>query len=450
MTRWSTPSNRPQTIRGPGPAASSTTQGWFNGRPRGLISSLGRSLGRPGAASAASMASASTSARITMPGPPAAGVSSTLRWRSVAESRMARAASAHRPDASALPARLTPSGPGNISGNRVRTVARQVIRKVTELLRPSYAGSTRVSIIFAKRWIAGSSPAMTTGVRILALDLIRQFDHHTPAPKIDPGHHGMGERQQHGRAIRRCDLDDIAGAEIVDRDNAAKRLARGIHRGEPDQVGVVIFILADVRQFFARDIEFDAIETFGLLARRDALQRRDQMPFRLAHVRHLELTRAVLCHERAIVLYRQCVFRERPKLHRTAHTMRGADSGDANRCCHHRPPLHLRRLGGGFGLRFTPPALHRLFRIVSLGTFCHAGGIEEARHPVRGLRALGEPGLDLFHVELQPRLVVLPQQRIEMPQPFDEAAVARKARVRDDDVIDRAFLAACARKADND
>ena len=140
MTRWSMPSNRPQTIRGPGPAASSTTRDWVNGRPRGLISRRGRS----GAISAASMASASTSARSTMPGPPPAGVSSTLRWRSVAEARISRASSAHRPDASALPARLTPSGPGNISGNRVSTVARQVLASnvlVSEVM--AFLGASR-------------------------------------------------------------------------------------------------------------------------------------------------------------------------------------------------------------------------------------------------------------------------------------------------------------------
>jgi hypothetical protein len=37
-----------------------------------------------------------------------------------------------------------------------------------------------------------------------------------------------------------------------------------------------------------------------------------------------------------------------------------------------------------------------------------------------------------------------------MTEPFDETAVARKARVGDDDVIDRALLGACASKADND
>src|ERR1700722_6314022 len=123
MARWSMPSKRPQTIRGPGPAASSAPRAGGKGPPRGLLGSRARAE----ATSAASMAAASTSARNTMPGPPPAGVSSTLRWRSVAEARISRASNAHNPDASALPARLTPSGPGNISGNRVRTVARQIV-----------------------------------------------------------------------------------------------------------------------------------------------------------------------------------------------------------------------------------------------------------------------------------------------------------------------------------
>src|ERR1700716_638816 len=106
--------------------------------------------------------------------------------------------------------------------------------------------------------------------------------------------------------------------------------------------------------------------------------------------------------------------------------------------------------GGGFGVGLAFLARHGLFWIVARGAFCHAGGIEEARHAIRRLRALGEPGLGVVHVELQPGLIVLCQQRIAMTEPFDEAAVARKARVGDDDVIDRALLGACASKADND
>ena len=107
-------------------------------------------------------------------------------------------------------------------------------------------------------------------------------------------------------------------------------------------------------------------------------------------------------------------------------------------------------VGGGFGVGLALLARHGLFRIVARGALDDAGGIEEARHAVRRLRALGEPGLDLVHVELQPRLVVLRQQRIEMAETLDEAAVARKARVGDDDVIDRTLLGACASEADND
>ena len=69
------------------------------------------------------------SARITMPAPPPAGVSSTERCLSVAKSRMSMVDKAHFPSAKALPARLSPNGPGNISGKMVRMVARQVMRE---------------------------------------------------------------------------------------------------------------------------------------------------------------------------------------------------------------------------------------------------------------------------------------------------------------------------------
>src|ERR1700752_2129786 len=220
------PSKRPQTIRGPGPAASSVTRDWCNGRPRGPISSRGRS----GAMPAASIAAARMSARSTMPGPPPAGVSSTLRCLSVAELRISRASSSHRPDVSALPARLTPSGPGNISGNSVRMVARQVI-----------------ALCLCKRGL-------------FALDFLRQFDHDAAAGDVDSRHHGICERQQHGRALWRCDLYDVAGAEIMDGDDAADRLVCGIHRGEPDQVGVVVLVAISGRQFLTRHVELDAVE----------------------------------------------------------------------------------------------------------------------------------------------------------------------------------------------
>jgi hypothetical protein len=63
-----------------------------------------------------------------MPGPPPAGVSSTVRCLSVAWARMSIVSSDHSLDANALPARLIPSGPGNMSGKMVRTLARHMIK----------------------------------------------------------------------------------------------------------------------------------------------------------------------------------------------------------------------------------------------------------------------------------------------------------------------------------
>src|ERR1700691_1473148 len=115
--------------------------------------------------------------------------------------------------------------------------------------------------------------------------------------------------------------------------------------------------------------------------------------------------------------------------------------------------VHSRTLGslaGGFGGGLALLARHGLFRIVARFALGDTGGIEETRHAVGRLRALGEPALDLVHIELQPGLVVLGQQRIEMAETLDEAAIAGKARVGDDDVVDRTLLGARASKADND
>src|SRR5262249_31974364 len=79
-----------------------------------------------------------------------------------------------------------------------------------------------------------------------------------------------------------------------------------------------------------------------------------------------------------------------------------------------------------------------------------AGGVEEAHDAVGRLRALLEPGLHLVHVELETLLVVLRQQRIEVAEPLDEAAVARRARVGSDDVIDGPLLGAGAGHAKYD
>src|SRR6266446_1454683 len=115
-----------------------------------------------------------------------------------------------------------------------------------------------------------------------------------------------------------------------------------------------------------------------------------------------------------------------------------------------RGPDHRLRLRGGFGSGLALLARHGLFRVVAGGALDDTSRIQEARHAVGRLRALGEPGLDLVHVELEPRLVVLRQQRVEMAEALDEAAVAGKARIGGDDVVHRALLGARAREADDD
>src|SRR6202043_603989 len=62
------------------------------------------------------------------------------------------------------------------------------------------------------RWAERSASIIS---HIVAVELFRQFDHHPPGLQIYRRHHGVSERQQHGGALRRRNLDDIAGAEIV-------------------------------------------------------------------------------------------------------------------------------------------------------------------------------------------------------------------------------------------
>ena len=87
--RSSIPSNRPHRMIAPGPAASVAHPRLGQRRARaGVIASSGTSGRR---ATASSTARARTSARITIPAPPPAGVSSTVRCRSVAKSRICTA-----------------------------------------------------------------------------------------------------------------------------------------------------------------------------------------------------------------------------------------------------------------------------------------------------------------------------------------------------------------------
>src|ERR1700761_6325076 len=129
----------------------------------------------------ASIAAAATSARITMPGPPPAGVSSTVRCLPRPCSRISRTSSDQRLFVSALPNNEMPNGPGNISGNRVRTMADQ----------PRSLDMIIVLIVFG------------------------HGHHHTAAGDVDHRHGLARESQKHTVAVGTHDLDHVAGAVIM-------------------------------------------------------------------------------------------------------------------------------------------------------------------------------------------------------------------------------------------
>src|SRR5580698_8248958 len=190
MTRSSMPSKRPHTMLTPPPCVSASIRACVSGVPRGDIRRRGRV-----SVAIASMARPSTSAFITMPGPPPAGVSSTVRCRSVAKLRMSATSSDQVPALSALPARLVPSGPGNISGKIVSTLARHTLA--------------------ATRWRFGW-----------------WFDHKPPGREIDHRYRRLVERQHLcGVAVGWPNFDQIAGAEIVDGDYGAELAAFAIDHG---------------------------------------------------------------------------------------------------------------------------------------------------------------------------------------------------------------------------
>ena len=104
------------------------------------------------------------------------------------------------------------------------------------------------------------------------------------------------------------------------------------------------------------------------------------------------------------------------------------------------------RLAISFGLDGSPWNEELILQRYEL--LYEAGLVEEAHHPVGRRRALDEPRLDLVEIELESILGVLGDQRIEIAEPLDEAAVARRARVGNDDMIERTLL--CARAGETD
>src|SRR6185437_2960172 len=103
---------------------------------------------------------------------------------------------------------------------------------------------------------------------------------------------------------------------------------------------------------------------------------------------------------------------------------------------------------GGRGALLRLLARLGLFRVQARFALGEAEAVEQAQHAIGRLRALGEPGLGLLLVEREAACVVLGLHRIERADLLDEAAIARRAGVGDDDAIERALLRARAGEPD--
>src|SRR6516165_1003491 len=358
------PSKRPQRTTAPGPLASAATRAWVSGTPRGLITRRGRgSL----AGAVASTARASTSGRITMPGPPPAGVSSTERCLLAACARMSTASSVHRPAASALPARLTPSGPGNISGKMVRMVARHMMLNKSRCRPREGHPATRASRgprkrgpIFQRRWLWVPACAGTTvyevmnrirhgsppsyGIRkpllfapAVARRVFRRCHHDAPTRDVDAGHEGGGEWYHDGRSAGlRPQFQDVAGAESVNRRHCPDLGAVGGDGAKSDQIGMVELVGRRRRQTRARHEQSEIGEPLRRVTIADAAKARDQLTFGWAQCLDLEAFRAVFGRERPVVLHRHGIGGKRFELHLAAKAVRPADLGNADALRHVR------------------------------------------------------------------------------------------------------------------
>src|SRR5690606_30937463 len=88
-----------------------------------------------------------------------------------------------------------------------------------------------------------------------------------------------------------------------------------------------------------------------------------------------------------------------------------------------------------------------LVGVVARGALLNACGVEEARDAVARLGADAQPMLGAVGVELDALGIVLGEQRVVAADAFDEAAIARAARIGDDDLVIGALFRTAARQA---
>src|SRR5471032_2473057 len=229
-----------------------------------------------------------------MPGPPPAGVSSTVRCLPSPCSRMSRTSRFQRFFSSALPKSETPSGPGNISGNRVKTVADQLLDMIGAVIVLGHGNDKKTS------------------------------------GDIDHRHCLPGEGQMHAVDIGARQFDHVAGAEIVQGQDLAQHPPLTVARFQPDQVGMVEFVRLRRRQGFAAHEQFGALQRLGRIAV-PYLPKRHHRLARLGGAKGGDgEDTAVLGMQRAIA--RQGIGRgsEELDLHLALETLRADDGGHEN------------------------------------------------------------------------------------------------------------------------
>ena len=160
---------------------------------------------------------------------------------------------------------------------------------------------------------------------------LQQSDHDPSRGNIHRRHVGLIERHQFRIAAGvGPHLDQIAGAEIVDRDHRAERFAGAVDDSKANQVGVVKLVyLLGLRQAVTRHVEPDVRQPLGGFAVAYPRQRRHKVILGRPQRRDLE-NATVLRFERAIIDDRRRVGRKRAQPHFAAYAIRSPELPEAN------------------------------------------------------------------------------------------------------------------------
>ena len=115
-------------------------------------------------------------------------------------------------------------------------------RKIDVYVPANYVKGTEVPFI-----VLGDGGSSAWKDMNVVLDNLIHERRVPPMVSIQIGNGGP-ERDQRSLAVLKLDLEQVAGAEVLDRDHRAHMAALAIDGGKADQVGVVIFAFLERRQ----------------------------------------------------------------------------------------------------------------------------------------------------------------------------------------------------------